>query len=157
MHCMPDLFLDYIECHCGRKGLGNKPIVYFIYSDASQIITVGKGFTFHRIIVFIGSRRKYGYRTIGWLPIVRKADLPVPISQQRCSPCLYMPTCICATLPTHCGCLYLVTKNLHCCSSLISTLQSLATTNIRGEFPMPEGYQKSLASEMTSVSEVLQK
>lgn len=65
------------------KGPNSKPIVYFIYSDASQVITIGKGFSFHRIIVFIGSRGKYSYRTIGWLPITQKSTLPFSITKAK--------------------------------------------------------------------------
>ena len=52
-------------------------IPYTLYSDGSQIITIGKGFHFHRIIAYMGSRGKYGYRSVGWLPVLVKADLPI--------------------------------------------------------------------------------
>ncbi|KAK9786910.1 hypothetical protein WJX73_004982 [Symbiochloris irregularis] len=66
-----------------HKGFGNDIIPYFFYSDASATITVGRGFDFHRIIVFISSLGKWSYRTVAWLPVIHASSVAQPLTKSQ--------------------------------------------------------------------------
>lgn len=62
-------------------GANTWPLFYYAYSDKSHIVSITKGFSFHRVILFLVSqtahaaRLKVNYITIGWLPILSAEGL----------------------------------------------------------------------------------
>ena len=59
------------------------PLFFYLYSDASQVITIRDGFSFHRVILFLVSksaqqtRKKTNYITAGWIPTLSPQSVGV--------------------------------------------------------------------------------
>ena len=54
-----------------------RPLPYLLYSGASQVITIGEGWSFHTVEMYFAmdtsaTRARFGYRIIGWLPVFSK-------------------------------------------------------------------------------------
>ena len=65
------------------------PLIYFLWSDGSEVRSIGTGFKFHCVILFLVSREPGTYRlrtsfhTIGWLPILDRTKLKVSVEDWK--------------------------------------------------------------------------
>lgn len=86
--CLTDCVLLMQAAMRAKLGPLAVPLLYFLYSDGSQVITIGDGYCFHRVILYLGfdvgtSRAHFGYRVIGWIPVVNKRAMHASAEEKK--------------------------------------------------------------------------
>ena len=70
-------------------GASSCVLPYFLYSDGTQVQTIGRDVCFHRVLAYIpgrsiaSSRARFAYVTIGWLPTFTLKKLGLSPAQQK--------------------------------------------------------------------------